>query len=71
MTRIAKRHEDPIKYVEELSKARIVCNCGHRVIMPPHFDKVLCSWCGNYVFKDKKAEFEYRINQEMRRNNGK
>jgi ribosomal protein S27AE len=56
------------KYVEIVNRAKIMCDCGHRVIMPPHFDKVICNWCGNYVFRDKKTEFEYRMNEEMRRN---
>jgi hypothetical protein len=21
----------------------------------------LCSWCGNYVFRDKRDEFKYRL----------
>lgn len=34
--------------------------CGHGV----HFfrvEKTVCKWCGNYVFKDKKSEFEYKF----------
>lgn len=60
-----------IKYAYIMNQAKIVCECGHRVVIPPHVDKIVCSWCGNYVFKDKKAEFEYRMNEEMRRNDGK
>ena len=60
--------ENPIKYSRVLTDKRILCNCGHSINIPPHLDKVICSWCGNYVFRDKKTEFEYRMNEEMRRN---
>lgn len=63
--------EDPIKYDRVMVEKRKKCKCGHRINFPPNMDKIVCSWCGNYVFRDKKTEFEYRINQEMRRNNGK
>lgn len=35
--------KDVIKYTEIINKAKIMCDCGHRVIMTPHFDKVICS----------------------------
>ena len=39
--------------------------CGHSC----HFfkmDKIVCDWCGKYVFKTKQAEFEYKL--KSRRN---
>ena len=60
--------ENPRKYASILNKNRIKCSCGHSNVIPAKMDKVLCTWCGNYVFRDKKAEFEYRMNEEMRRN---
>lgn len=71
MTMKTHYRENPEKYANILTKSRIKCNCGHSIVIPACVDKVICSWCGNYVFKDKKTEFEYRINQEMRRNNEK
>lgn len=62
--------ENPIKYAEELSKGKVKCSCGHSVIMPPHYDKIICNWCGNYAFRNKKAEFEYRMQEKLRRSNG-
>ena len=57
------------KYHDEVQKAFISCpNCGHKVIIRKKEDKVLCSWCKNYVFKDKKSEFKYKIKQQMKTN---
>lgn len=59
------RNKEIIKYAEEISKGKIKCRCGHSVIIPPNINKVICHWCGKYVFKDKKAEFEYRIKEQF------
>lgn len=59
------KYKEIIKYAEEISKGKVKCKCGHSVIMPPKFNKVICDWCGNYVFRDKKAEFEYRFKEKL------
>lgn len=61
--------EDPVKYANALTKARIKCACGHSIVIPACVSMVLCRWCGNYVFKDKKTEFEFRLKEA--RNNEK
>lgn len=52
------------KEVEKLhdffQENKIVCKCGHRVYIGRK-DKIVCSWCGNYVYKDKKLEFKERL----------
>lgn len=55
------------KLQEELSNHTYTCNCGHRVLILPQKDKVICNWCKHYVFKNKKDEFKYRINEKIRR----
>ena len=48
------------KYTSVLSDHRVLCKCSHSILIPPEVNKVICSWCGKYVFKDKKEEFKYR-----------
>ena len=48
---------------DNYDKVKYMCKCGHRVIIPYKVDKVLCSWCHNYVFKDKQVEFKYRLKE--------
>ena len=55
------------KLQEELSNHTYTCNCGHRVVILPQKDKVICNWCKHYVFKNKQDEFKYRINEKIRR----
>lgn len=61
--------EDPEKFSYIMTINRTMCKCGHTNNIPAKMDKVVCSWCGNYVFRDKKAEFEFRMKERM--NNGK
>jgi len=55
------------KMTDEYEKVKYICKCGHRVVIPKWVDKQLCDWCGRYVFKDKKREFNYRISEQIKR----
>lgn len=47
---------------DEYDKVRHYCKkCGHSIIIPHWVEKTLCDWCGNYVFKNDKDEFKYRM----------
>lgn len=52
---------------DNYDKVRYKCKCGHRSVIPKNVEKTVCSWCGNYVFKDKKTEFQYRMAQNIKR----
>lgn len=55
------------KLATERTESKIYCkHCGHGVLIPKKKTKVICSWCGNYVFENAREEFKYRIN-ELRR----
>lgn len=53
---------------DEYDKVKYVCkHCGHKTVIPNKVEKRLCSWCGNYVFKNEQAEFKYRLEEKRRR----
>ena len=54
----------------ELSKYRKYCKCGHSVIMPDgtNVSKIICTFCGRYIYKNDKEKFKELIIKEMRRN---
>lgn len=54
------------RMTEEYDKVKYRCKCGHRVIIPFQVEKTVCDWCGNYVFRDKKKEFKYRVKEKMK-----
>lgn len=49
------------------SNYKVKCKCSHTMVMTHNVDKKICSHCGNYVYRDKQAEFRDKINQELRR----
>lgn len=53
----------------EKRKMKIECpNCRHLINFYAfeHVEKKLCRYCGVYVFKDKKNEFNYKMKQKMK-----
>lgn len=53
----------------EKRKMKLECpNCRHLINFYAfeHVDKKLCRYCGVYVFKDKKDEFNYKMKQKMK-----
>lgn len=57
--------EEYKRMTDEYDKVKYRCRCGHREIIGKNRDKTICSWCGRYVFKDKKTEFMYRVKEKM------
>ena len=46
------------KSSDERDKVKIKCNhCGRKAIIPVWVDKQLCSWCGYYIYRNKKLAF--------------
>ena len=55
------------KILNKQTKYRTLCECGHSVLIPPGRDKIICSWCGKYVFKTTRSEFEYRLKECLKK----
>ena len=54
------------KMLDAFSKIKVRCKCSHTIVMIAS-DRVICSHCGNWVYKDKKTEFKYKLNQSLKR----
>ena len=59
-------NKEIIKKASEMTDHRKICKCGHSIPMTERTEKTICSWCGNYVFRDKKTEFEYRLKEQCK-----
>ena len=57
--------KDIEKLMEEQQKSKVTCPCGHRVLMSNRKDRIICTWCKNYVYKDKATEFRYKMKENM------
>lgn len=53
------------KLNSERSNSRVLCKCGHSLLMSNRSNKTICSYCHNFVFKTKKDEFIYRMKEKQ------
>ena len=44
------------KKFKSLGNSRYYCYCGHSVIINPPEERVLCTHCGYWVYKDKRKQ---------------
>jgi hypothetical protein len=42
----------------------VKCKCGHSLFLPYIEPVKICSFCGSIVYKNKKAEFVYRLSSK-------
>ena len=60
-------YEKPTEYTMKDRGNTIYCdNCHHTVEFWNNNKKTLCQWCGKYVFKTKKDEFKFRLEQRLK-----
>lgn len=48
-------------YAESSVKCK---TCGHAMLLAGR-DRRVCSWCGNYIYKDDKTEFKYKLKEKI------
>ena len=58
-------HKEYSNMSNNYEQVKYQCSCGHKVVIPYWVDKQLCSWCKNYVFKNKQDEFKYRMKEKL------
>lgn len=39
----------------------IKCSCGHSIIFISEKDRIICSVCGKYIYRNKKVEMKYKL----------
>lgn len=49
------------KRFQSLEKSRFYCYCGHSVTINPPKDRVICTHCGHWVYRDKQKYFTERM----------
>ena len=50
--------KEDARYFRERTDNTVKCKCGHSVAMKPTTKKKLCTWCGNYIYREAKDEFK-------------
>lgn len=63
--------KDKIK-AEVYNQNKFPCkHCGHKQLVPNFMKRNLCDWCGHWVFRNDKDEFEFRMQEQIKRANKK
>lgn len=62
---MGKKQDD--RRFEEYSKGRVVCSCGHTMFLPNKVDRLICTWCGCWVYKNEQIKFRYQLEQTMKK----
>lgn len=54
----------------ERSKYKYHCKCGHSLTIYPMEKRIkkLCSWCGHYVYINKRVEFIDKLKKMLDKN---
>ena len=42
---------------------KVKCKCGHTLLISPVNSKKLCSYCGNYVYRNEKEKFKEKMKE--------
>jgi len=48
-----------------LAQTRVVCECGHTVNFFTNIPYVECTHCHRIIFRDSKAEYDFRIKRRF------
>ena len=66
----AKTNDEIKRYSKNIDKLKIQCKiCGRKVPFVLGEDRKPCGWCGNYIYKNDKVEFKYKMKGAIRNEN--
>lgn len=54
------------KYADKIQDYMVKCKCSHTMLFTRSKDRIICSHCGNYVYRDKGTEFKYKMKERLR-----
>lgn len=55
------------RWFNERAKNKKTCPCGCRVIIPETVDRIICRWCHNWVYRDEKVKFRYKLLEKKKK----
>lgn len=62
------RYNNDTKRLECYLQNTIKCSCGHSVFIPTNLDRLLCTWCGHWVYRNDKIKFKYEFKKALSKN---
>lgn len=58
-SQVVRRHD---KFQDYMVK----CKCSHTILFTGYKDRLLCRYCGRYVYRNKNAEFKYKMKEKLK-----
>lgn len=57
-----KTYKYLIKEQDRLRDHTVKCKCGHSILFGRK-DRVICNYCGHYVYRNDKVKFKYKLRE--------
>ena len=64
-----KKYKEERKKDNAYTEIKRYCKCGHAVYVIKQFKKVVCGYCGRYVYYDEKEEFKDKLQRKIKNDN--
>lgn len=61
-----KPYRDLIKEYDKMSPYMVRCNCSHTMLLTNKKERIICSHCGYWVYRDKKTEMKYKLKELLK-----
>lgn len=61
-----KSFQEIVRDSHKIQDYMIKCKCSHTMLFTGNKDRLCCSHCGNYVYKDKKTEIKYKMKEYLK-----
>ena len=63
---LTKKQIENIANAKETLKRKCK-HCGRRKVIPVYVDRILCDWCGLWIYREPNIEFKYKLEEQMKR----
>lgn len=60
-------HNNDRKLLKDLNELRRYCKFGHSVCIGSKRRKIICSYCGSWIYKNDKDEFKDKLMMKIER----
>lgn len=61
-----KSYKEIEKEHDTFNNYMIKCKCSHTILFTGIKDRLICSHCGKYVYRNKKAEMKYKVKELLK-----
>lgn len=59
-------NKEMIKSCDVKTELTVKYKCSCSIFMPVYVDKIICRWCGNWVYRTDKAKFKEKLKKVLK-----